>query len=265
MTELPHDSNSTLLRRLDGGVLTLTLNEPDRRNPLTPQTRQLLHDQLRASATDPDVRCIMITGAGRAFCAGGDIAKMGTRTPLQTVAHLSGVRLMVEAMVQVPKPVVAAVNGAAVGAGLALALACDIVVAAESAKFGLLFSRRGLVPDSGATYFVTHQIGPYRTKRLALTGELFGADRAAEWGMVSDVWPDAEFGARAQQLCAELAVGPTATLALTKQLINQASTADLDTVLQTEALAQAVANSSADHQEGVAAFRERRTPEFRGR
>lgn len=265
MTEQPQPSPPPLIAHRNGGVLTLTLNLPDRRNPLTPEMRRGLHEQLQAAATDQDTRCIMITGAGRAFCAGGDVARMGTRTPLETFAHLSEVRNLVEAMVEVPKPVVAAVNGAAVGAGLALALACDIVVAAESAKFGLLFSLRGLAPDSGATYFVTQQIGRYRAKRWALTGELISAARAAEWGLVSDVWPDEEFAERAGKLCDELAAGPTAALSMTKRLINQAGSADLSSVLAAEALAQAVTASTADHQEGVAAFRERRAPSFQGR
>jgi 2-(1,2-epoxy-1,2-dihydrophenyl)acetyl-CoA isomerase len=265
MTEQAHPSTTPLVAHRNGGVLTLTLNLPDRRNPLTPEMRRLLHERLQAAATDQDTRCIVITGAGRAFCAGGDVAKMGTRSPLETFEHLSGVRTLVEAMVVVPKPVVAAVNGAAVGAGLALALACDIVVATESAKFGLLFSLRGLVPDSGATYFVTQQIGRYRAKRWALTGELISAAQAAAWGLVSDVWPDDEFAERTRKLCDELAAGPTAALAMTKRLINQAGSADLSSALEAEALAQAVATSTADHQEGVAAFRERRAPSFRGR
>ena len=265
MTEQAHPSSHPLVAHRDGGVLTLTLNVPDRRNPLTPEMRRRLNERLQAAATDPETRCIMITGAGRAFCAGGDVAKMGTRTPLETFAHLSEVRTLVAAMVEVPKPVVAAVNGAAVGAGLALALACDIVVAAESAKLGLLFSLRGLVPDSGATYFVTQQIGRYRTKRWALTGELISASQAAEWGLVSDVWPDEEFAERAGTLCDRLAAGPTTALAMTKRLINQAGSADLGSVLEAEALSQAVTASTADHQEGVAAFRERRAPSFQGR
>lgn len=251
-------------RAMSNQVLTITLNEPDRRNPLSPAVRATLVSYLSEAAHDPDVRCIQITGTGTAFCSGGDTRLMNDRTSNDTFRYLLEVRSSVEAIVATPKPVVAAVNGPAVGAGFSLALACDLIVAAESARFAQLFAQIGLVPDSGASFFLVQRLGPYRAKELTLTDRMLTAVEAQQWGIVNKVWPNDVFRAKSDEFCAEIAAGPTMAFALAKHVINSAMGSDLATVMEMEALAQAVASGTSDHREALRARRERRGPTFSG-
>lgn len=245
-------------------VRLFILNEPERRNPLSVSVRSAITEALIIAANDPEVRCVMLTGAGSAFCSGGDVQAMGSRVPIALYDHMSGSRRMLECLSSIRKPVVAAVNGPAVGAGIGLALACDVIVAARSAWFATAFSARGLIPDTGAAYFLTRQLGSYQAKALCFSGKHISAEEAEKLGIVSDVWADEEFDERARDYCRQLATGPTVAFGLTKALINSAASGDLDQSLMIESGFQAIAASTADHAEGLAAFKDRRVARFQG-
>lgn len=253
-----------LLSALDGGVLTLTLNRSDVRNALDDATKRELVAALDDAQADPGVRAIVLRGADRTFCSGGDISRMGTRTAVGGALRLLGGRRLIDSLVELPKPVVAAVEGHAAGAGFSLALACDLIVAAESADFRLAFISRGLAPDTAATWFLTRQIGERRTKELALTGRPVGSAEARDLGIAQEVWPDDEFDARLGDYAARIASGPTAALGITKRIVQRAADCDLAAVWDLESLGAAVASTTDDHREAITAWREKRTPTFDG-
>ncbi len=261
--------SETVLVTQEDGVLTLVLNRPDRLNAFTEEMHLALRSGLERAAADPGVRAVLLTGAGRGFCAGQDL---GDRDPrrggpppdlgrtLDTFYNPS-LRL-IRAL---PKPVVCAVNGVAAGAGANLALACDIVLAARSARFIQSFARIGLVPDAGGSWMLPRLLGEARAKALALTAEPLTADTAADWGLIWKAVADDELAAAARALARQLAAGPTLGLGLTKALIQEAAAADYATHLDREAAAQRQAGHSADYAEGVTAFLEKRGPRFQGR
>jgi len=246
-------------------VRLLMLNEPERRNPLSVTLRSALTEALITAADDPRVRCIMLTGAGSAFCSGGDVRAMGSRTPISLYDHMSGSRRMLECLASLRKPVIAAVNGPAAGAGVGLALACDVVVAARSAWFTMAFAARGLIPDTGAAYFLTRQLGSHQAKALCFSGKRISAAEAQSLGIVSEVWADEEFDERSRDYCRQIATGPTVALGLTKALINSSMSGDLNQSLMIESGFQAIAASTVDHSEGIASFKEHRIAKFTGR
>jgi 2-(1,2-epoxy-1,2-dihydrophenyl)acetyl-CoA isomerase len=260
----------------DGGVLTLTLNRPDVHNALDWTTREALVAELQAASADLAVRAVILTGSGdRAFCTGADL-----RVPLPAPAKPDGApsraqgdvargiatgwQRVVTAVLDCEKPVVAAVNGTAAGAGMHLALACDVVVMSESAKLVPVFVRRGIAPDAAGAYLLTRLVGPQRAKQIYLFGDDIPAAQAESWGLVSPLAPASETLAVAQQLAARLATGPTRTYGITKRLVNRALDLDRDTALNDEAWAQELVMTTKDAQEGVQAFIERRDTEFRG-
>jgi 2-(1,2-epoxy-1,2-dihydrophenyl)acetyl-CoA isomerase len=248
----------------DDSVLTITLNRPDVLNALDRPAHLGLRAALREAA-DPDVRAVVLTGAGRGFCVGQDLGELreaGGRTGdmLRELFHPN-----VLAIRTLQKPVLAAVNGAAAGAGLSLACACDLRIAADSALFVPAFINIGLVPDSGGSYFVQRLLGTPRAFEWLTSGRRLPADEALAWGLVSEVVPASELAARAAARAAELASMPTRGIALTKRLLDQAERAELEAQLENEALTQAEATATEDFREGVAAFLEKRPPEFSGR
>ena len=246
----------------------IELNRPDRMNAWSNQFSLDLLAAVRAVADDDDVRAVLITGAGRAFSSGADLKEATERTadgpfdpyPILTERYhpiITGIRRM-------PKPVVAAVNGPAAGIGLSLALACDLVVAAESAYFLLAFVNIGLVPDGGSSLLVPSRVGFARAAELAMLGERLPAPKAADWGLINQAWPDEEFTTRADALLDRLASGPTRSYAGTKRQLNRWLYEQMDAQLEFEAGIQREMGSSADFAEGLASFAAKRPPNFTG-
>jgi 2-(1,2-epoxy-1,2-dihydrophenyl)acetyl-CoA isomerase len=259
-----------LLYEVKDGIATLTLNRPDRLNALGGSLRDDLHDAITRSSADPEVRVMIVTGSGKGFCAGGDVkamneAKEGRRErPLVEMIAPGRDRTLL-AMRDAPQPIIAAVNGAAAGAGLSLACACDLRVAADSAAFVPAFVNVGLVPDTGGSWLVPRLLGYARAFEWMCSGRKIGADEALAWGLVSEVVAGAGVLSRTQERAAELAALPTRAIAMTKRLFERAAGSSLGDQLELEAQLQVAATRTEDFAEGVAAFLEKRDPRFTGR
>jgi 2-(1,2-epoxy-1,2-dihydrophenyl)acetyl-CoA isomerase len=251
-----------------GAVAKVVLNRPDRMNAWNKALGLELLDAVRALADDRKVRAVMITGAGRAFTSGADLRDQPDPTPAghpDVYSVLTGrYHPIITGIRNMAKPVVAAVNGAAAGIGLSLALACDLVLAAESAYFLLAFVNIGLVPDGGSSLLVPSRIGFARAAELAMLGERLPAAKALEWGLINQVWPDDELAGRADELVAKLADGPTRSYAGTKRQLNKWLYEHIDGQLEFEAQIQQQMAESGDFAEGVAAFTEKREARFTG-
>ncbi|QHC20537.1 enoyl-CoA hydratase/isomerase family protein [Streptomyces sp. GS7] len=266
--------DSLILHSTDNGVSWLTLNRPDAMNALTWDQRERLIGRLADASADPDVRAVVITATGKGFCAGADLrgpppaggADGGARVAGDVARMIrNGAQRFIAAVLDCEKPVIAAVNGTAAGIGAHLAFACDLVLAAESARFIEVFARRGLVPDGGGAYLLPRLIGPQRAKELMFFGDAVPAAEAARLGLVNRVVPDGELAKTAREWAERLAAGPTRALALTKALVNASLDTDRGTAFAAEATAQELTMTTADAQEGVASFVERRRPTYRGR
>ena len=253
----------------DGAAVKIALNRPERMNAWSEGLSQDLLTVLREVAADETVRAVMLTGNGRAFCSGADLkdgaddavaGKLDTYTTLTRWYHP-----IVTTIRQMPKPVLTAVNGPAAGAGLSLALAGDLVVAAESAYFMLAFVGIGLVPDGGASLFVPSRVGFARAAEMAMLGERVSAAKAVDWGLINSAWPDAEFAAKAEALLTRLAAGPTRSYAGSKRELNHWMYDRMAAHLELEATIQGELATSADFMEGVSAFLQKRPPEFGGK
>jgi len=261
--------SDTIITVKNGGWVEITLNRPDRLNSFTDEMHGALRASLTEAASDPDIRAVLLTGSGRGFCAGQDLEgrdprKMGGPPDLaHTLETLYNP--LVRLIRTMEKPVICAVNGVAAGAGVNIALACDIVLASDAAKFIQSFANVGLVPDAGGTWSLTHLIGPARAKGLTLTGQPITAATAQEWGMIWQVFASDALMGEARALAAKLAGGPTVGLALTKQAIHAAGANSFDEQLDLEAKLQQVCGHSPDYKEGVSAFLEKRAPKFTGR
>lgn len=247
----------------DAGVLRLTLDRPDTLNALTAEDADRLAEELERAAARDDVRAVLVTGAGEAFCSGADLSGADAHEHFD-VTSLDRANRIVRAVTMLDRPVVAAVRGVAAGVGCSLALACDLVVAAESARFLLVFSRIGLMPDGGATATVAASVGRARAMRMALLGEGLGGREAYDAGLVSHVATDAEHAEVVEGLVRRVASGPPLAYAATKRAVNAATLAHLEDALARERSGQAVLLRTADAAEGMRAFAERRRPEFRG-
>jgi 2-(1,2-epoxy-1,2-dihydrophenyl)acetyl-CoA isomerase len=252
--------DGTVLLEQRGGVATIRMNRPDRRNAY--------NAEMGEAAADPSVRCIVLTGSGKAFSAGGDVEMMrtfgesGGREFLDLTIRLNA---FISALRRAPKPVVAAVNGVAAGAGFAMALACDSAVAASSARFTPAYENLGLSPDGGLTFFLARAVGVQRAMGMTLFSKSLPADQALAWGLVQEVFPDAEFAARADALADRLAEGPTLAYARTKELCNRALSQPLEAQLEEERQNIARSGGTHDFREGVQAFLEKRSARFQGR
>ena len=250
---------------VDEGVATLTLDRADALNALTVQLKRDLLAAFRAAGRDRAVRAVILTGSGRAFCAGQDL-----RERLEPEAAPLEVELrerynpIVMAMRDLPKPIVGAINGVAAGAGASLALACDLRIAADTATFALAFGRVGLVPDSGATWLLPRLVGPALAAEMALANRTLSAADAERAGLVSRVVPAADLPAAARELALQIAAGAPLAVALTKRALWRALESRFAETLEYEADAQGVAGRTADHREGVAAFLQKRQPRFTG-
>lgn len=258
----------TIQFEISAGVAVLRLNRPESLNSFNGQMHQELRQALKRVHKDPAVRCLLLTGNGRGFCAGQDLSDRsvapGTEAPDLGESIEKNYNPLIRSLQRLPLPVICAVNGVAAGAGANIALACDLVLAARSASFIQAFCKIGLIPDSGGTWTLLHAVGRARAMGLALLGDKIPAEQAQQWGMIWQMVEDDELQDRALQLATQLATQPTTGLALTKRAINAAATNTLDQQLELERELQTVAGRSDDYREGVAAFMQKRPPAFKG-
>jgi|SoiMethySBSTD1v2_1073268.scaffolds.fasta_scaffold90620_4 2-(1,2-epoxy-1,2-dihydrophenyl)acetyl-CoA isomerase len=261
------DDSPILVEQRDG-YRVLTLNRPQRLNAFTEPMHVALREALAAAEADTGCRALLLTGAGRGFCAGQDLndrLSQAGDTPVLGSALEAYYNPLVRKLRALPFPVVAAVNGVAAGAGCNIALTCDIVIAARSASFIQSFAKIGLVPDSGGTWTLPRLVGPARARALALLAEPLPAETAEAWGLIWKVYDDATLMEEAHKLCTRFAAAPTAGLALIKRALDQSWENDLDTQLDLEREFQREASLNPDYAEGVRAFMEKRPPRFAGR
>jgi 2-(1,2-epoxy-1,2-dihydrophenyl)acetyl-CoA isomerase len=255
---------------VDDAVAVITLDRPDVLNAFDDELGIETLDAVRRASADPDVRCIVLTGAGRAFSSGEDLGALaetyeGGHAPDLGQTLVNRYNPLIRAIRSAPKPVVAAVPGVAAGAGASIVLACDFKIASDKAKLVLAFIKVGLIPDSGAVWFLTKSIGAARAFELAASGDPIPAEQALEWGLLTRVVSVEEFEESWRSFSAELARGPTRAYAITKELVNLASEQGLDDQLDAEVHAQTEAGKTDDHLEGVRAFLAKRGPKFEGR
>ncbi len=258
-------AHETILYEKENGVATITLNRPQALNAFVPQMNKEMLDVLKEGERDKEVRCFVITGAGRAFCAGQDLKG---RTPEQKGSLGASLREKYNPMIrlirQMEKIVIAAVNGVAAGAGCNLALACDLRVASEEAKFIQAFVRVGLAPDSGGSFILPRLVGLSKAMELLLLGEPIDAQEAQRIGLVAKVFPAAKFAESTKEIAARVASAPRG-IGLIKRAVNHATLSSLESDLEYESYLQEIAGRSADYDEGVRAFLEKRTPVFTGK
>lgn len=255
-----------VITSIENGIATLTLNRPDKYNSIVREMAIAIQETLDQLEQDEAVRCIVIRGAGKAFCAGQDLNEVidpeGPELQKIVNEHFNPI---IERIRNIEKPIIAAVNGVAAGAGANIALACDLTVAKESATFIQAFSKIGLIPDSGGTFFLPRIIGMQKATALMFLGEKLTAKRAEELNMIYRVVPDDEFDTEIDQLATTLADLPTRALGLTKRALNRSLTNELEKQLAIEEQLQFAASQTEDYNEGVAAFLEKRKPVFKGK
>ncbi len=259
-----------LLYEVKDAVATLTLNRPERLNALGDTLREDLHTGVVRASEDPAVRVIVVTGAGKGFCAGGDVKAMNEakekrmeRSLLEKIAPVRDLTLL--AMRDAPKPVIAAVNGPAVGAGMNVALGCDMRLASSTARFGQAFVKRGLHVDWGGTYFLPRIVGMAKACEMIFTGEMIDAQGALRLGIVSAVYPPEELMPATYELAQKIAAGPPVALRLAKRALYHNQDVDLRAALEFETFAQNICSETEDAREGIRAFMEKRPPAFKGR
>lgn len=249
-------------------IAFLTLNRPDNMNTITRQMSDEIQEALKSAIYDETIRCLLLTGDGKAFCAGQNLREITDRWNQDEYELGDTVRSnyipIIRMIVQMEMPVLCGVNGVAAGAGANLAFACDLLTASEHAFFVQSFAKIGLIPDSGGTYFLPRLIGPHRAKQLMMLDEKLSASRASEWGLVYQVYAEKEFMAKTKELAAYLASQPTRGFALTKKALNQTYQNSIEEQLELEAKLQSKAGNTEDFKEGVRSFLEKRKPQFKG-
>jgi 2-(1,2-epoxy-1,2-dihydrophenyl)acetyl-CoA isomerase len=258
-------TEKTVLIKKENGIATVTLNRPTAMNSINTELRDDLLAALYDAETDHDVRVVVLTGKGRAFCAGGDLFSFANLTsPAQIRMFMQEGGLVPTTLMNMPKPVIAMLNGVAAGAGFNIALACDIIMCAKSVRFGQSFAKVGLVPDCGGQYLLPRIVGPYKAKELMFLGDLIDADTALALGLVNRVLPDDQLEQETYKLANRLVHSAPLPLAAIKKAINMSGQLDLQAMLAIENETQAACLQTADHKEGVLAFKEKRDPVFTG-
>ena len=262
---MPPETRTVLTACIDG-VATLTLNRPEVRNALDMAMRRELEEALTALAGDGQVRVLVVRGAGEHFCAGGDVKFMrdNPMTAAEGQTRVEAINRAILALARFRTPTIAMVDGAAAGAGCNLALACDLVIASDRARFGEMFARIGLIPDAGGTYFLPRRVGLARAKELVFTGDIIDATEADRIGLVNRVVPAGDLERETLALARRIADGPPQVLAAAKGLLDRAPGLDLESALHWEALTQGRMIAGAEHREGLRAFFEKRPPRFTG-
>ncbi|MDP2657262.1 MAG: enoyl-CoA hydratase-related protein [Candidatus Deferrimicrobium sp.] len=252
----------------NGGVATIRMNRPERLNAYNPEMGKALLSAVSDASVDPSVRCVVLTGEGKAFSAGGDVesfAAFQDEGPGRFMGLAIGLHALIATLRRAPKPVVAAVNGVAAGAGFSMALACDVAVAASSARFTLGYQNIGLSPDCGMTFFLARTLGTQRAMEMTLFSKVLSAEQAAAWGLVQQVIPDAEFATQTTALAERLAAGPTLAYARAKELYNRALSQPLEAQLEEERQQISLCAGSRDFREGIRAFLDKHPARFEGR
>ncbi|WP_226584864.1 enoyl-CoA hydratase/isomerase family protein [Halobacillus litoralis] len=257
--------NDHLSVDIKGPVMSCVLNRPDSLNAFSKQMIGGLQDALKEAEKNQDVKVVVLSGAGRAFSAGGDVKSMGRSTTQDLYDHVGELNRLILSIKDLPKPVIAVVHGYAAGAGFNLALACDQILAAEESKFVLSFAQVGLVSDGGGHYFLSRLLGPYRTKELLFTGEPIPVETASDWGLVNRVIPIAELEEKAMEYALRIARGPGRAIGMMKKIVDQSDQSDLAAILEQERVTQTMMVDTEDHKEGVQAFKEKRKPDFVGK
>jgi len=258
-------SDTPVLYQVDGAVATITLNRPDVLNALNTALMLALREAVEKASADAAVRAVVVTGAGRGFSAGADLASSSGGTGNAGTTLRERYHPVILAMRAMPKPIISAVNGVAAGAGMSIAMAGDIILAGRSASFLQAFSKIGLVPDAGSTWFLPRYVGDVRARALAILADRISAQDAQSFGLVWQVHEDAELLPKAQEMAQRLAAMPTRAYAMIKQALNDSHQRDLATQLELEADLQVEAGKTEDFREGVAAFLQKRPPQFKGR
>lgn len=261
-----YDYESLLVSRDDRGVITITLNNPRRKNAIHAVMFRELREVFRTITERPQERVVVITGAEGAFCAGADLSGTADSIDkLSSLHHMRNIGETVLALSQLQQPVIAKVNGVAVGAGMNLALGCDLIYASDRATFSQIFAKRGLSVDFGGTWLLPRLVGLHKAKELAFLADIIDAHEAERVGVVNRVVPHEELDAYVDEIAGRIAAGPPIALGMTKRLLNQAKDVTLAEAVEHEAMAQAVNGGTEDMQNAIRAFREKRTPTFEGR
>lgn len=247
-----------------GAVAHLVLARPERMNAVNPEMMVALGDATLELQKDTSVRAVVLRGEGKAFCAGGDVGTMGDFNALTGRQRLQRAHRVITGLANLDKPVIVAVRGATVGFGWSMAMASDIVLASDNARFGQVFKKIGLAPDGGGAYFLTQMVGPLRARELMFSARLISATEALALGLVTEVVPDDKLEERASAMAEELASSATFALAMSKRLLRGAVQPSLEAFLELESHVQNLALQTDDHKEGAAAFREKRKPNFVG-
>ncbi len=264
-------SSEDILFDLTNKVLTITLNKPEKLNPIGDTMTPFAVERLRDAASNPEVGCVVLTGAGRAFCAGGDVSNMGgasdqpPRTYEENVEHQRGRHELPLLLHSIPKVTIAAVNGHAMGAGLGLAASCDLRLASEKGKFGTAFANVGLGGDFGTTWQMNRLLGESKAKELFFLTDILEAEEALRIGLINRILPAENFMAHVREVAERIANGPLVSYRWMKENLNQSSHVDFKTMLDKEAMSHLRCAQTEDHKEGVAAFMEKRSAAFQGR
>ena len=256
----------TIILEKKDGVATLTLNRPEKLNALNRKMSEELESAVVEIVKDRDVRTLVITGAGRGFCSGADVGDMAqTTAPAENRYRIQMVHKIILALTNLEKPVIAKVNGVAVGIGCSLALSADIIIASENARFSLIFSRIGFIPDGGSLFHLPRLVGPAKAKELIFTAKMVDAKEAERIGLINKAVPADKLDNEVNTLAKQLAEGPTVAFGIAKKIINKGLSMDLSSVLECEAFGQTIAGTTEDAREGFMAFLEKRRAEFKGR
>ena len=251
--------------RADDGVVTVTLNQPKKKNAVNPPMWDGMAELFRAVAVDESVRAVVVTGAGDEFCSGADLWLPPGEQPPHQLTAMRRVSAAIQSLHDLPQPTIAKVPGVAAGAGCSLALACDLIVASDRARFSEIFAKRGLAVDGGSSWLLPRLIGLHKAKELAFFAEIITAAEAAEYGLVNRVVPHDELDAFVDDWARRLAAGPPIALALTKRMLNNSYQDTMSDALENEARSQTVTLGTRDTLEAITAFAEKRDPEFHGR